>query len=466
MTTITSAGAVPSLPTDLLNAEIAAATALSPGLTANLPGSLIEDMASTAAGAVVVIDQAEADLINSISPYTANAAILYPLGAVYGVQQGQGSNTSVYVTFTGNAGFVIPIGFVVSDGNYQYSVQDGGIISASGQSPALYCLALTSGSWAVPVGTVTQLVTSVPSGYSLSCTNLTAGITGTSSQSLQSYQAQVIQAGLATAQGAPNFLKTQLMNVSGVQQNLVSVRVLGTNSWEVICGGGDPYQIANAIFNGVPDISVLTGSTLEVANFTAANPGVVTTNLNHGYSTGQVVHIAGVTPSGYNATYTITVLTETTFSVGVNTSSYGAYTSGGVVTPNLRNVTVTVSDYPDNYSITFVNPPVQTVSITITWNTISTNIVSPTTIASLATPSIVSYINGIYVGQPISVFELQEAFQKAVEPILDVSLISKINCSVAINGIVTAPASGTLLIYGDPESYFSTSTGLVTIVQG
>ena len=52
MAQITTAGAIPVSPTDLLNAEIAAATVLAPGLTANLPGSLVEDMASTAAGAV------------------------------------------------------------------------------------------------------------------------------------------------------------------------------------------------------------------------------------------------------------------------------------------------------------------------------------------------------------------------------------------------------------------------------
>ena len=76
MAQLTTAGAVPTSPTDLLNAEIAAATALSPGLTANLPGSLVEDMASTAVGAVVIQDQAFVDLVNSISPYTANPFII------------------------------------------------------------------------------------------------------------------------------------------------------------------------------------------------------------------------------------------------------------------------------------------------------------------------------------------------------------------------------------------------------
>ena len=465
MAQITTAGAIPALPTDLLNAEIAAATLLAPGLTANLPGSLVEDMASTAAGAVVIQDQAFVDLVNSISPATANPSILYQLGQVYGVQQGQGSNTSVYVVFTGLAGFVIPIGFTVSDGTYQYTVQDGGIIATSGQSSPLYCLATVAGSWAIPSGTVTQIITSVPAGFTLTCTNPSAGLPGLTAQTVASYQAQVMQAGMVTAQGVPTFIKNQLQQVTGVQPNLISVRLIATNQWEIICGGGDPYQVANAIFNSVPDISNLVGSTLSVTNITTANPGVVTTDLNHGYATGQIVTLAGVNPTWFNGNYTITVIDEKSFSLGVTTVGH-SYVSGGVVTPNLRNVTVSVDDYPDTYSITFVNPPAQTTAISITWNTISTNLINPTAVATFAIPSIVDYINSIPVGQPINTFELQEAFQMAVVGILPVAQISKINFVVAINGIDTSPVSGTLLIYGDPESYFATNAGLVTVVQG
>ena len=466
MATITSAGAVPDSPTTILDEVIANATALSPGLTANLPGSLIEDMASTATGAAVIQDQAFVDLVNSISPTTANQFILYALGQMYGIQQGVGSNTSVYVTFSGTPGFVINVGFIVSDGTYQYVVQDGGTISASGQSTQLYCLSSTSGSFAVPAGTVTQIITSIPSGVTLSVTNPQAGIPGTTGQTLAQYQAQVIQAGQATVQGAPSLIKTKLELVSGVQPYLVDIRNVGVNQWEVICGGGDPYQIANAIYQSVPDISMLTGSVLAVTSITNANPGVVTVDLNHGYSTGQVVTIAGVTPSTFNGTYTITVLSEKSFSIGVDTTAFGTYVSGGVVTPNLRNITVSLNNYPDTYSITFVNPPVQTVQITVTWNTISTNLVSPTAVAQLAQPAIADYINTIPVGQPINTYYLEDAFQNAVSSILNPQLISKLLITVAINGIVTSPATNSLLIYGDPESYLSTNASLITITQG
>ena len=459
-------GPVVTSPVVLREELTALVAATNPDYTNDLPGSLIEDIASTDVGALTVVDQARVDLINSITPYGANEFLLNQLGQIYGVQRGKGSNTSVYVTFNGTPGFVIPIGFTVSDGNHQYVVQSGGVLGAAGQSPALYCLANVAGSWAVPIHTVTQIVTSVPTGVVLSCTNQSDGLPGATDQTNESYRAQVLQAGLAASQGSPNFIKTALQKVSGVQPHLISVRNVDINQWQVICGGGDPYDVAYAIYSSVPDISSLVGSTLGVTNFTAANPGVVTVDLNHGYSTGQVVTIAGVTPSGYNGSYTITVIDEKSFSVGVNTSGFGAYVSGGVVTPNFRNVTVSINDFPDTYDITFVNPPVQTVDVTLTWNTIGTNYVSPTAVAQAGTPAIVTYINSIYVGQPISIFELQDTFQNAVAGIIPISLISKMDFVIAINGIATSPAIGDIMVYGDPESYFATTEALVTITQG
>lgn len=363
-TDINSSGLQPTPPTVLLSQLIALVAANNPGYTANLPGSLIEDISSTDIGALALIDSARVELFNSITPYSANSFLLNQLGQIYGVQPGIGSNTSVYVTFLGSPGFVIPPGFLVSDGNYQYAVQDGGIVGASGQSVALFCIATTAGSWAVPVGTVLLIATSVPVGVTLSCTNLTAGIPGQVSQPLESYQAQVIQAGLAVAQGMPSFLKTQLQNVPGVQPNLISVQQQG-NDWQIICGGGDPYEIANAIFTGVFDITNLTGSTLLATDITNAYPGVVITNLNHGYSTGQVVSIEGATGiTGVNDTpFVAVVISQTQFSLAVQISSI-TWNSGtvSVTTAHPHGIPVgtftgniygcTPADYNGTFSIT------------------------------------------------------------------------------------------------------------------
>src|SRR5271157_2456502 len=263
---MTASGLQPQTATALNQAIIAGATALAPGLTATLPGSLIEDISSTDTGACLVMDQARVDVINSITPLGANPFLLYQLGQQFGVTPGQTTNGSVYVVFTGSVGYVIPIGFTVSDGTNQYTVSDGGIIASSGQSQPLLAVATTSGSFAIPAGTVTQFVTSVPTTITLSVTNPLAGTPAQSAQTISSYRAQVLQAGYVASVGTSPYLKTLLGNVPGVNPNLISVRNIPSVGWEVIVGGsGDEYLIANAIFQAMPDISLLVGSTLGVA---------------------------------------------------------------------------------------------------------------------------------------------------------------------------------------------------------
>jgi len=539
------AGMVPAAPADVQTALIANVTATNPGYTANLPGTLIEDISSTDVAAILQCNSALVELINSVTPYGANQFLLNQLGQIYGVQQGQATNTSVYVVFTGTPGFIIPIGFTVSDGSYQYTVQDGGIIgtgtqsgtisaitqanpavvttsaphglttgqqitianalgmlgvngvwtvtvtgtttfsivynsssapaytgsgtfTANGVSASLFCVATTTGSWAVPANSVTTISTSVPTGIALNVSNPLAGTPSTGAQTVDDYRAQVLQAGLAASMSMPRYLKTALGNVSGVQNRLVSIVPYGTN-WQVIVGGtADPYQIANAIFNSVFDITTLVGSqTGLITAITQASAAVVTTALPHGLTTGNTVTIAGVLGmTGANGTWTITVLSTTTFSITYNSSSAPAYISGGVITPNARTQYITVNDYPNSYTFPFVVPPIQNVSVSLTWNTNSPYSVSAASVASLGSAAIQAYINSIPVGQPINQFELQNAFQIATATVLPTANLTRMVFAVYINGVLTAPASGTGIIAGDPESYFLASTTSITITQG
>ena len=261
-------GPVPTSPVNLQQALISGVAATNPNYTANLPGSLIEDISSTDVGALATIDQARVDAVNSLTPYGANPFILAQLGAQFGIPQGQPTNTSVYVVFTGLAGYVIPQGFVVSDGTYQYVVQDGAIVQTNGTTSPVYCVSNQSGSWAVPAGTVTTVVTAVPTGYTLTVTNPSAGISGQSAESVQSYRSRVLQAGQVAAQGTPSFITTLLQAVPGVVPRLVSILQVGSG-WEVICGGGDPYAVANAIYQGALDLSTIVGSATTSRNITA-----------------------------------------------------------------------------------------------------------------------------------------------------------------------------------------------------
>jgi hypothetical protein len=474
---VTAAGAQPTPPATLLADLLTIVSSVVPGYTATLPGSLIEDVSSTEVGALIICDTARIETINSLTPFGANDFMLSELGQIYigpGFAPAVPTNTSVYVIFTAQSqgqplpGFVIPIGFTVGDGTYQYIVQDGGQTLSDGSSEPLFCQASIAGTWAVAANIVSNIITQISNaGVTLTCTNPTPGISGAVAETSTQYRARVLQAGQAIATGTPELTKTLLGQVSGVQQRLISV-LQDPTGWEVIVGGGDPYAVAGALFASGLNIQTLIGSTLAITDITQATAGLVTTDLNHGFTgTAQTIEINGVvgmTPLNGNE-YMASVVTEKSFTINAATINFPAYISGGVITPNLRNVTVNLLNYPNVYTIPFVVPPLQTVTMTVSWNTSEPNFVSQASVAQLAATALADYINDIAVGQAINVGILNSTFQAAVANILDPSQISVLNFTVFINGIPTAPVVGTQTILGDPESYFDAVASGITVSQ-
>lgn len=394
---MTPEGAAPQSLPDIKAKIIADATAMSPGLTANLPPSLIDDIVSTDTAAIAQCDSSQVDLINSLTPYGANEFLLLQLGNMYGISKDGPSNTSVSIVATGSTpGFVIAQGFIVSDGTNQFATQESTLVSADGSSPPIFCIATNAGSFAVPENTVSDLVTSVPKGVVLTVTNPQTGVPGVDAQSWEAYRAAVLTAGLAASSGMASTLRKALANVPGVQARLVSVRIATGSNWEVIVGGGDPYQVANAIFLSLFNLPNLVGSQIDPT----------------------------------------------------------------------RDVVVTILDFPDMYDITFVNPPQQTVGVALTWNTTLTNFTSDAAFAQAATPAIINYVNGIYAGQPMNLFALDEAVQEAVAAVIPTDNLTRLVFNVTINGSSAPPVSGTGIINGDPEGFFFTDTTHVTVDRG
>ncbi len=389
-----STGASPTPPDQLRATLVQNVSAVVPDYTANLPGTMIEDVCSTEMGAVVTLDQAAVDSINNISPVTANPYVLAILGQQVGLAQGLPSNTSVYVVFSGPAGFVIPSGFIVSDGTYQYVLQSGTVIGTSGASSPAYCVASQSGMWDVPANSVTTIITTLPTGYTITVTNPVAGISGGVAESVQSYRSRIMTAVSATSQGTVSLIKTMLMAIPGVQPRLVSVRQVNS-TWEIICGGGDPYAVAYAIAASTLHFPMLMGSMV----------------MN-------------------------------------------------------RNIMVTLIDYPNTYTITYVNPPQQTVTMSVAWNTTLTNFTSSAQVNQLGQTAILTYVNGIAVGQPINLIEMQDIFQEAVISILPRRYLTSFSVSATIDGVVVTPAAGIEILVGDPESYFYAALTGITVQQG
>lgn len=310
-------GPVPTPPAVLRARLLAGVAAVRPGYTATLPASLIEDISSTSVGALAIVDQDAVDLVHSMGARMSNPYLTNLLGQMYGVGIGTPSNTSVSVVFTGTPGFVLGKGFIVSDSLHQYSLVDGGIIGSDGESSQLFATATQSGVWSVPAGTVTQIVTSVPQGYSVTVVNPQPGIPGDDGETEASYRSRVLQAGKAAAQGYFTMLETLLGDVEGVQPRLINAIAQNGGGWEILVGGGDPYEVAYAIYQSTQDISTLVGSTINVSGITKANPGVLSTDITHGYAVGQAVVVAGVDPNDYNDTYSVlSIPTSRSFGLG------------------------------------------------------------------------------------------------------------------------------------------------------
>lgn len=404
-TIVTTAGLQPMSPAAIRAKILALALAEAPGITADLPGTLIEDHLSTSTAAAIVSDQARVELVNSLTPAGANEFLLQQIGTMIGVPIGGPTNTSVEVVFTAVdvnsipvVGLIIPRGFLVGDGANQYALDDGGTTGTGGVTPSLSAHATQQGSFAVPGSTVTMLVTSPPPNVTLTVNNPQPGTPGLATETFTAYRPRVLQAELAASVGMPRYLKTLLGQVPGVEQRLiraVSGSALGT--WKLLVGGtGDNYAVADAIYRGFFDFTTLVGSTIDPT----------------------------------------------------------------------RNVAVNINDFPDQYVITFIQPPRETINVVVTWNSSGPNIVNTATVQQLGAPAVVNYINSIPVGMPFNGLDAINAFHTAIEGVLPLQFLTRVVLTVSINGVGVLPISGTYTYQGDPESYLLADSTSVQIVQG
>jgi hypothetical protein len=289
-------------------------------------------------------------------------------------------------------------------------------------------------------------------------------------------------AGLAASTGMSRYLKTLLGNIPGVQARLISVRQdFTTGKHIVIVGGGDPYQVAYAIWRALFWTGGIIPAPLEISGVSSTNPAVVTTGDTHNLITGMNESISGVQGTGImsninntpaNPTWPITVIDAHNFSVPFNASHTpglppNVYGTGGVVTPNPIIEEVTIVDYPDTYLIPYTIPVQETVSIIVIWQTDSPNYVSPTAIATAGAPALQDYINGLPVGTaPINFYTMTEVVLDSITSILPAEAITVLNFHVSVDGVGIEPAPNTGVVYGDPNSYFYTTLANIVFEEG
>jgi len=257
---MTVAGAIPRDAEEIRQSNYDGIAEINPDLAAFLPGSPQNAFSDTSVIPQSDCERMFVDLINSITPYAANEAILNQWGYLFGIERGLPTRPAVFVRFTGTVGFVISKDFIVSDGTHQYQAAHGGIVNATG-FVMIYCIATVDGSWAIPENTVIQIVSSVYSPVVLACTNPIDGTAGTGEEILSAFRARNVTALQRTSTGITAYAKNLLYRVVG-SQRLVSVKQ-SNFAVKVIAGSGDPYEIADAIFKSGLDVSRLLGSSID-----------------------------------------------------------------------------------------------------------------------------------------------------------------------------------------------------------
>lgn len=473
---MTPQGLQPQPPKSLRDQLVAAVAATNKDYTANLPGGLIEDVASTDVAACVQSDSFLVDLVNSISPNGANPFLLQQFGELYGITPQSAANTSIYVIFYGPPGFVIVRGFMVSDGSFNYLVQDGGVIGSDGQSLPLYAVSNTAGSWAVPAGSVTQYKTSIPASVAATfgLTNPVDGVPATAVETMSDYHDRVMTAGLAASTGMSRYMKTLLADIPGVQMRLVSARQdRATGRYVALAGGGDPYQVAYGLYKAMFWLPGFIAPQIEIVDVSLSNPAVITTANNHNLVTGMnetfdLIEGTGTVPALNGRTLPVTVIADRVFSVPFDTTPPGSgYRAGGIVTPNPIVQEITITDYPDVYLVTFVTPAEEVVDIVVTWETDSPNYVSPNAVQAAVGKPLQDYINTLPVGTaPINVYDMTAIFLESIEGLMPRESVTVLNFAVSINNVGAAPDPGTGVIFGDPNSYFYVELNDILVEEG
>ncbi len=105
------------------------------------------------------------------------------------------------------------------------------------------------------------------------------------------------------------------------------------------------YGLANAglaVGSAFGSVAIATpaSTTISSAAWASTNGGTATldTSAAHGFTNGQIVNIAGISPGGYNGAYAITVVSTTQFSYALTTDPGGSFAAATFATPGIATV--------------------------------------------------------------------------------------------------------------------------------
>lgn len=223
----------------------------------NLPSSIQNNLIDEASIIVNEFEDMISNAMNGISPAYANDFIIAQLGAAFGVKRKDKSLQNVTIKYRGLAGVVIPSGSQVSseDGMYIFSTSEQAVIRADGTAQ-VNAIADDYYDKIIDAHVLNVMITDIMNIDS--CDNPNSSSEPILEESITEYRARVQNKCLANRSGTVAVLHDNLLNVDGVSSRLITYRTdteikegYKINTIEIVCGGGDDYEVAEAVFNSI-----------------------------------------------------------------------------------------------------------------------------------------------------------------------------------------------------------------------
>lgn len=229
-----------------------------------LPSSIQMNLIDESVVMINEIQDMIVNTMNSISPVYANDYIINQLGEAYGLKRKEESKATVTLTFTGKAGVIIPEGSqaTTEDGSMLFSTTAQAVIKANGEAE-VSAEGMENYKDDIEVDTVNVLVSNILNVDGV--TNKNSGSSSSNAETNKEYRERVQNSMLSNRVGTIAYMLNQICGIEGVTQRFTSIRIVDgykgeykINNIEAVVGGGDDYEIAEAIFNSTlyPDMTI------------------------------------------------------------------------------------------------------------------------------------------------------------------------------------------------------------------
>lgn len=210
-----------------------------------MPADVQNNLLDTSVAILSEIENICADVANSFSPSFANSNdfMWEQQAAAFGLKYKNATLSSVTLKFTGRPGLYIPKDTEVSEG---FKTIEAITLNSTGMG---YVKAESENEGTFEPDTINEVLSNVSE--DLQVTNPTSSLPSENEETLEELKKRTHMLIKSPRVGGTDYAKTQLIKLEGVSERLINFTFMSSNTIrgvEVIVGGGNPNEVANAIF--------------------------------------------------------------------------------------------------------------------------------------------------------------------------------------------------------------------------